>query len=445
MSWQKYLNTERLRKSNRNTENDPRNEFESDYGRVIFSPAVRRMHDKTQVMPLTTDDNIHSRLTHSLEVMAIGYSLGIKLIENKEFSDRTNLGNKIREIPVILKSVALVHDIGNPPFGHFGEESIKAFFKDFFIENKDIELTKQEKDDFLYFDGNAQGFRILTKLQLLNDLYGLNLTKASLATYLKYPNCGEPDNKYLRTKKRGVFSSEKDYLLKIAEGCGLKVNGNIIRHPLAFLVEAADTICYRAMDIEDGYNKGWYSFNDIKMFFIDSSLKDSIEKILEKKQSDTYNVVNFRISLISRLVSLTADNFMKNYDNICCGDFNKELLHDDSDKLEKKLESFCNKNIFTQREIQSLELTGDSVIKGLLSLYTSFIFNKNEGYRKNGVGLISRSIINVAKMEEKLSIEDSFDSLSDYSKLRVIVDFISGMTDQYALSHYQRLNGQKII
>ena len=134
LNWSKLLNSDRLRNSNRETENDPRNEFESDFGRIIFSPAIRRMHDKTQVMPLTTDDHVHSRLTHSMEVMAIGHSLGIRLSEDEKFIKKSKLNsNKIlREIPVLLKNSCLVHDIGNPPFGHFGEESIQTFFKTFF-------------------------------------------------------------------------------------------------------------------------------------------------------------------------------------------------------------------------------------------------------------------------------------------------------------------------
>ncbi len=163
MNWDKYLNADRLKGySERNTKNDPRNEFESDFGRVIFSPAIRRMHDKTQVIPLTTDDNIHSRLTHSLEVMAIGYSLGIRLAEDDRFLVLSGLDKDkvLREIPIILKNVCLVHDIGNPPFGHFGEEVFKNYFKKKFKKNK-FGLNEIQREDFTKFDGNAQGFSIL--------------------------------------------------------------------------------------------------------------------------------------------------------------------------------------------------------------------------------------------------------------------------------------------
>lgn len=208
MRWDKLLSNFRLRESTRG--NDTRNDFESDFGRIIFSPAIRRMHDKTQVFPLTADDNIHSRLTHSMEVMSIGHSLGIKICENKAFVKKIGKAKTYlyREIPIILKNACLVHDIGNPPFGHFGETVFQNFFKTFFIENPHIKLTDIEKEDFTFFDGNAQGFRVLTKLQILNDKYGLNLTAATLGSYLKYPNYAEKDKSKIH-KKNAVYFSPK--------------------------------------------------------------------------------------------------------------------------------------------------------------------------------------------------------------------------------------------
>lgn len=448
LDWKKLLDSNRLRDSDRETINDPRNDFESDFGRIIFSPAIRRMHDKTQVMPLTTDDHVHSRLTHSLEVMAIGHSLGIRLSENENFIEKSNLDpNKIlREIPVLLKNACLVHDIGNPPFGHFGEESIQTFFKSFFKTNTfKLKLTPNEKIDFTSFDGNAQGFRILTKLQVLDDAFGLNLTFASLATSLKYPNTGKIDKSKLNLKKRGVFRSEKKYLDKIADQCGLKIEKEIIRHPLSFLMEAADSICYRVMDLEDGFNKGWYNYSFVKSHFSDIKHLKPIFKRLKKKKSETSKIVSFRISLISYLVELAINNFVKNYDSIFKGEYHKELIHDDENCVEEKLAEFCNNYIFPKKEIQSLELTGDTVLKGLLKIYTDYIFHENKKYSSKAVSLISSSIIKAAKLENGLDLNSKFNDFSDYYKLRIIVDFISGMTDQYALTHYQKLSGQKII
>jgi dGTPase len=356
MNWNDLLNSDRLRPSTRAKIVDPRNEFESDFGRIIFSPAIRRMHDKTQVFPLTTDDNIHSRLTHSLEVMAIGYSLGLRLSENEEFIQKSGLDKNqvLRQIPIILENICLIHDIGNPPFGHFGEEVIKNYFKKLF-SNCNYGLSKQERDDFELFDGNAQGFRVLTKLQVLDDAYGLNLSISTLAAFLKYPNSDTIDKSRLCTKKRGVYQTEKNYLMTIATKCGMFIeNGLIARHPLSFLMEAADSICYLVMDIEDGFNKNWYDYNDIEIFF---SNNETLKSILEKGKTEVKmnneisKMVKFRINTISYLVSLTLKNFVKNYDLIMNGKYNEELINDDENNIAKDLFSFCKKNIFPKKEI----------------------------------------------------------------------------------------------
>ena len=474
MSWTKYLSAKRLRPTTRNFENDPRNEFESDFGRVIFSPAIRRMHDKTQVFPLTTDDNIHSRLTHSMEVMAIGHSLGLRLCEDKRFQeiidrDRNDI---LREIPVLLKNACLVHDIGNPPFGHFGETVIQNYFEDIFKNSTKypFNLTDNQKIDFTKFDGNAQGFRVLTKLQVLDDAFGLNLTYASLGAYVKYPNTLEIDKKIISKKKRGVFQSEEQYLNDVFTECGLKkADGSYVRHPLSYLMEAADSICYSVMDIEDGYNKGWYSYDFIKSRLAKIAGMDKIFDKVESKDdisgmppSETKKVVNLRIHLIARLVTITIENFITKYPEIIEGIYNKELINDDESKLAETLQEFCSENIFPKHEVQSLELTGHSVLSGLLDYYINFIFKGNKDYKKRAVGLISNSIIKTSLLENGFDYDTIQDTsnyyklfelpvnvgdkkLDDYSKLRIIVDFVAGMTDQYALNHYQKLSGQKII
>lgn len=448
MNWNKYLNAQRLRDSEREKLIDPRNEFESDFGRVIFSPAIRRMHDKTQVFPLTTDDNIHSRLTHSMEVMAIGYSLGLQLAENKSFLEKSGLDKVtvLRQIPVILKNVCLVHDIGNPPFGHFGEEVIQNYFTNQFANRNNFELSQLEQEDFTQFDGNAQGFRVLTKLQVLDDAYGLNLTYATLSSYLKYPNPNEKVKEKLNQKKRGVFQSERNYLDTIATGCGLKkADGEYIRHPLSFLMEAADSICYLVMDIEDGFNKDWYDYDEIRGVLSELNGVEKILKYAEKGKNEVSKMVKLRIGLIQYLVNLATSKFVENYEKICSGDYNKELINADDNKVADTLLQFCRDKIFPKKAIYSLELTGDSVISGLLDYYINFIFHKNKEYRKRAIGLISRSIIKASLLENNMVEDSNFEDLNNYYKLRVIVDFITGMTDQYALSQFQKLSGQKIV
>jgi dGTPase len=450
MNWISLLNNGRFRPSTRHKDTDPRNDFESDFGRTIFSAAVRRMHDKTQVFPLSGDDNTHTRLTHSMEVMAIGHSLGIRIIEDKEFVKRVGKSEDAlyREIPIILKNACLLHDIGNPPFGHFGETVIQNYFKKFFNNNSQLKVSDLEIEDFTNFDGNAQGFRILSKLQTLNDEYGLNLTYATLSAYLKYPNADKIDKTQIATSKRGVFQSERRYLNDLSHECGTVIKGNFVRNPLSYLMEAADTICYLVMDIEDGFNKGWYDFSFIekKLSHI-SDIPGAIKEIEKRKNGygeEITMMVNFRIYLIDRLVKLAVKNFLTNIDLIEVGKYKQELVYDDLTKLADGLKSFCILHIFPKRDITSLELTGHSVLSGLLNYYTDFIFHKDKNYKKRAQGLLSRSILRTAFIENKLPESAVIDDLNDYYKLRVIVDYISGMTDQFALSHYQKLSGQKI-
>ncbi len=548
MDWKKLLNPERIRRS---APYDSRNEFESDYGRIIYSPALRRMHDKTQVFPLTTDDNIHSRLTHSNEVMSLGYTFGMLLCDNKKFVDRTGFEKDklVRIIPIILQNVCLIHDIGNSPFGHFGETIISNYFKKLFIENDKVfkALTPRKKRDFLNYDGNAQGLRVLTKLQILNDPYGLNLTYATLSASLKYPNFEEInktikeelleigkslDPEFIENKKHGIFFSEEKYFNLIAENTGLEINGRKVRHPLCYLMEAADSIAYLCMDMEDGFNKGVYSIEFIKSKFAEKQnvkVCDEIYTLLNNEHhNDTYKIVTTRIKLIAYFVDKAFQNFINNIDEIEKGLYNKELIEDDANELYKLVKGFSNE-IFKSREINNLESTGYSVIVGLLDFYIDFIFLKNDNsFVSRATALISNSIIDAAieetlietcniklqkglkdltesynkfidkedksckKIEKELNnitekiktfselekkysrlfkmqiespissnskeyaelsetrakiyevVNPSFDDLDIYYKLRVIVDFISGMTDQYALKHYQKISGQRI-
>ena len=456
MDWNKLLNAKRLRKSKRQI--DSRNEFESDFGRIIFSPALRRMHDKTQVFPLTTDDNIHSRLTHSMEVMSVGYSLGVRISENdtikQKFSDK---GELFREIPIIMKNICLIHDIGNPPFGHFGETVIQNYFKELFEADKKavaqkkqdklrFKLTPNQKRDFLNFDGNAQGLRVLTKLQSLNDDKGLNLTYATLAAYIKYPNYSKKDKSKIATKKTGVFHSERDYLNKIMRGCGLKREKQYIRHPFCYLMEAADSICYLTMDIEDAYSKKLITLDEFYKKIKDNILvSNKINEIYKDTAShyknDITKIVHFRITLIQALADLAYDNFIKNIKEIVLGTYNKELIFDDESGLAKALQDIFIDKIASYRGINSLEVTGHSVIKGLLDYYIYFLFHPNKDYQKRAERLISNSILKAILTETHC---DSIEKLDNYYKFKLIVDFITGMTDQYALDHYQKISGQKI-
>jgi dGTPase len=543
MDWQKLLSKRRIKKS---SPHDIRNQFESDYGRIIYSPALRRMHDKTQVFPLTTDDNIHSRLTHSNEVMSLGYTFGLKLSRSKIIQKKTALKelDLIRILPILLQNVCLIHDIGNAPFGHFGETIVSDYFKELDKTHKQFKgLTDRQKLDFFNYDGNAQGLRVLTKLQYLDNPFGLNLTFATLASYLKYPNHQEIndnlkkelkkqgkvlESKEIERAKHGVFISEEPYFDLIVKECGLKKNGRVLRHPICYLMEAADSIAYLCMDMEDGFNKGLLDIQYLDNSFSSNSseiAKKIVEICKDGTMSSTPKMVSIRIALIGYLVGLAFDNFEKNIDLIEKGKYNQELIKDDPSEIFEILQKCSYQKIFTSRDINYLESTGHSVFTGLLDFYVQFLFHENDKYIKRAKRLISRSTIDAAieenlldlcsqklgkelqaltndkkvyksdsketqKVDEKIRIasdrkdkfeglqkkysklfnrqiakelskdeqrelrvikneiysliKPDFDDLSDYFKFRVILDFISGMTDQFALSHYQKLSGQKI-
>jgi len=513
-NWKKYLNEDRLRSSSvdkvRTTLSnlDARNAFESDFGRVVFSSASRRLHDKTQVFPLTDDDNIHSRLTHSLEVMNIGLSFAIYLSENKSFLSATGLSSieVMRLINPILKTSCLVHDIGNPPFGHFGEVVFQEYFKKLFcdlhalLNNKSTEdkvanaiwteinnETNGEKKnqrlkdlegflcnanlqlDYTGFDGNAEGFRVLTKLQYLGDLYGLNLTIGTLASTLKYPNLGigNSNDKLIAKHKHGVFQTEKDALERIAVSTGmLKVEGAFARHPLAFLMEAADSICYYTMDLEDAHGKGWITYDTIY-----NAIKDSTEVSQESKNKIFSNLkvnsndsslekkkfVGLRTTLLSYLMEVATNNFVIHLDEIIQGMYQNELI-EDSDNVYKVLKSLARNHVLNQRNIISLELTGQAVITGILEHYLLMMFAPSKQVRERAKTMISTSIFKTVLHEHNqyfnptqqyVDNQKAFDEMdfSDFAieeRFRMCRDFVACMTDKFALSHYQKISGQKI-
>lgn len=468
IDWTKYLIEERLRNSKSNVctqtaiDNlDYRNPFESDLGRVVFCSASRRMHDKTQVFPLTNGDSVHTRLTHSIEVMTIAADLGSNLCRDKEFIKLYGSQEAYeleRKIVAILKTVAFVHDIGNPPFGHYGEKTIQKYFKNKFNDKKfNYKIEEKQKLDFVEFDGNAEGFRILTKLQYLGDLYGLNLTCATLAAYLKYPNIGkiaqDQTSEYeqnISKHKHGVFTSESDIFNAIIEKCNLRVSEDKIkRHPLAFLMEAADTICYRAMDIEDAFKLGWISLNDIKDFASEKAQKmglsdyDIFKKLdyTEDPKSQKKSQVNFRVKLIAYYMKLAIGNFINNLESIDKGEYNKELIEDDVNKVDEILNDFEKQYILCRKEIEKVELTGAAVLIGIFDIVFRLL-NEKEGRLKSIISNTNISLVyNEAKDENMPINEIDLGELDSYSQIRIVVDWISGMTDNYAYETFQRLSG----
>lgn len=454
---------------------DYRTPFESDYGRVLFSSAIRRMHDKTQVIPLTNGDSVLTRLTHSIQVMNLAESLINNYCRSEEFK-RQYTGEEgyalAANLVAIVRAAAFVHDVGNPPFGHFGETIIQDYFrekrellKSQFLKEEDSTAEVDRKIlDFTEFDGNAQGLRILTKLQYMGNLDGLNLTYATLAAYMKYPNPGVVDKSYIGTKKHGVFCSEESIFKKIVDECKLReASRRIRRHPLSFIVEAADSIAYLVMDIEDGYNLGWYDFETL-IKEIDSYLPQSIEKIvgfsrktLEGGEKGSKKlIVDFRVKLIQYLVNKARCNFEENLKGIDEGTYGKELIEDDENGVAFALQRFSMAYIISHQSINRVEMSGHSVLNGLLDVLSFYAFHKDEKYRRKLKSILSSSRIALA-MHENMGNEGKYQNydrneicdcdLGDfgyYARWRIIVDFISGMTDKYAVELYQQLSGQTI-
>lgn len=487
IDWEKYLSTERFRESNSQVGKgvDRRSAFDSDLGRVIFCYALRRMHDKTQVVPLSNGDTYLTRLTHSLQVMNVAESLASNFTRTDEF--KRMYPGKSEEysasISAILRSAALIHDIGNPPFGHFGEVTIQKYFEDINIRFPSID--HREALDFTEFDGNALGLRMVSKLQYTGTLDGLNLTYATMATYLKYPNdAGKNKDGYIGYHKHGIFKTEELLFRNIVKSCHMnRANGSVKRHPLAFLLEAADSICYGTMDIEDGYNMKLYSFDEL-VGFIDSYvsensksemklkyLKDSsnvnsfsIEMLLNFKrewndgtEKDFRRIIlDFRVKLITYLVNVATKTFISNLDKIDSGEYDSELLKDDELHISEALSAFTFRYIISQHSVQQIEMTGCSVIRGLLDILIEYAFNSDEKYSSKIKGVIAKSRLqeiihesvhrnmDICNIDSDELFDFDFRKLNDYTKLRLIVDFVGSMTDKFSVEIYQKLSGIKI-
>jgi dGTPase len=417
--------------------------------------------------------------------MNVAESLACNYTRSKNFLElykgKEQQGNEVAQhIRAILKAASLLHDIGNPPFGHFGEVAIRDYFKKLFetkmVENSQIILDDSEKLDFTEFDGNAQGLRIITKLQYLGTIDGLNLTYGTLGAYMKYPNEGkkEDEKEYIGNHKHGVFKTEQVLFHKIVENCNMSnADGTIKRHPLAFLVEAADTICYGTMDVEDGLYQNWYNVPDLLKDINDFIYKNAAkpQKICDiigfnydnesdKKEDPRAIHLKLREHLITYLVDLCIRNFNDNIEKIDKGEYGKrgeELVYDDPNCVARALKDFTQRKILSNRNVLKFEITGNSVITGLLDILIKYFFHKEKSYHSRLNGIISDSRMAVV-MKENLAIEypeskvissdetNSFDvgRLNQYAKFRMIVDFVSSMTDKYSVELYQTLSGNSL-
>ncbi len=423
---------------------DGRSQFQKDFDRIVFSPAFRRLQDKTQVFPLPESDFVHTRLTHSLEVAVVGRSLGNLVGEVilqrypklKENYSKFHFGE-------IIAAACLAHDIGNPPFGHSGEDAISEYFRN----GKGIRFINQISNqsnvtDLLNFEGNAQGFRIITKLQNPKVSGGLKLTYATLSALTKYPRESLISDKIHLTennvyKKFGFFQSEKDYFKKIAETVGLKKFSEAeefySRHPLAFLVEAADDICYRIMDFEDGFRLGFVSFKETEELLRPLIKTDLPSNYFNRDENDKIGFL--RAKAINNLVKEIAEVFLENENSILSGNFVEELYKlTSSANYLNEIERLSIDKIYRHKIVTERECAGYEVLGGLLDVFITAINSWLDGDFNNK----NRTIINLLPNRITSAAEPNL-TLSE--RLHLIIDFISGMTDSFAVSLFRKIKG----
>lgn len=455
MDWNKLITTERYKSDSYSVETDARTEFERDVDRIIFSTPFRRLKDKTQVFPVPKSDFVHNRLTHSIEVSSIGRSLG-KLVggfilKNEKVTDANGKKEEItcEDFSNIISSACLAHDIGNPPFGHSGEQSFRLYFKNLFNKNSRFsDLSEKEKHDFLLYEGNAEGFRLLTNDHPSGVAGGLKLTYTTLGVFTKYPResivkdlnpLGEIITNRRSLKKVGFFQKEKEIFSEVAQKLGLLALSNEscywCRHPLSFILEAADNITYTIMDLEDGHKLKLISTEDaVKLLApIANGLEnDPCDKnALDSIDNHDERLGAYRAKAINALIFSCFNAFKDNYDQIMTGLFDSELTEVMHLSSEFKKVSAKTVEFFSFEKVIEIESGGRHVIAGLLNLYIDAFSNLDQKYAKNLIdSLPSQFGINK--------------NSKPYDVLMNLSCYISRMTDNYAIDHYRKLYGHKL-
>lgn len=447
MLWLNLLSAKR-EKAKENNADPSRSPFDQDFDRIIFSHPFRRLQDKTQVFPMPEHDFVHTRLTHSLEVSVVGRSLGKSVgveIINRHPDLQKHRFN-LHDIGAIVAAAALTHDIGNPPFGHAGEDALSDFFIHHTIgQNFKSLLTEKEWQDIISFEGNAQGFRLMNK----NSYEGLRLTYASLAAFTKYPRESKIEKKdpsRRSQKKYGFFQSEKVVYEQIANELGLiKLSENTdlawARHPLAFLVEAADDICYNLIDLEDGCRLGLVSFEEVRDLMA-SILGDRFKPSkLEKLSNLNEKLGMLRALAIGELVNQSKEVFLDYESEMLSGKFDSALTDIlPSKSTLKEIIKISIEKIYKSRQVLEKEAAGYEVLGGLLEAFCEAIWYKSQkikGYPKR-----VESIYRLMPDELKLAIQD--ESQPTYNLLRLCLDHVSSMTDTYAIGFYRKIKGMTI-
>ena len=446
MNWEQLLSLQRAGDTeirNRIDQDETRLGFEVDFDRVIFSSSFRSLQDKTQVIPLSKKDFVHTRLTHSLEVSVVGRSLGRivgkKIIE--KHPDLANLGYTFNDFGAIVAAACVAHDIGNPPFGHSGEKAIGEYFINGGGKKYQEFLTKAEWQDLIDFEGNANGFKILTNGSIGAD-EGLRLSYATLGAFMKYPKESLPKKptKNIVDKKFGVFQSQKHLFEDVVKNLGLKKFREVPykayhRHPLSFLVEAADDICYSIIDFEDGINLGLIE-EEFALEYLINLVKDRIDtKKYHALQFKKQRISYLRALTIGTLIEEASNVFLANEEAILQGEYNISLL--DKCKYEAQLNDILRisrSKIYKSTEVIEKEVAGYKVIADLLDVFISACNNTFDGNASN----YDKLIVNLLPEDARLLPEKLID------RIMMMCSYVAGMSDGYAILLHKKISGGMI-
>ncbi len=443
MNWNQLLSLKRFGDNQirpRKNQDETRLGFEVDYDRIIFSDSFRSLQDKTQVVPLSKTDFVHTRLTHSLEVSVVARSLGRIVGEQVllRHPELTEEGYKMNDFGAIVATAALAHDIGNPPFGHSGEKAIGEFFKNGNGKKFKEQLSEKQWQDIIDFEGNANGFRILNETKKGSE-GGLRLSFATLGAFMKYPKESLPKKptSHIADKKYGVFQLDKPFFEEIASELGLISSGSnndisFRRHPLAYLVEAADDICYTIIDFEDGINLGLIE-EDFALEYLIKLVKDSIDsKKYHQLEFKKDRLSYLRALAIGTLISEATNVFLENEEAILRGEYPHSLL--EKCRFEAQINDIIKisvEKIYRSREVIEKELVGYNVIAKLLDV---FLIATNNSY-ENCLTNYDKLVLNLLPE----SLQKPKESL--YLRILTTCGFVASLTDGYALILYKKLNG----
>lgn len=440
MNWKQLISNKRLGQESRHAiRHDDRSEFKRDYDRLIFSAPFRRMQNKTQVFPLPGSIFVHNRLTHSLEVASVGMSLGND-VAHCVMKTRPELADTLfTQIGTIVSTACLAHDMGNPPFGHSGEKAIQTFFtegKGTYLKDR---LSPEMWNDITHFEGNANAFRLLAHRFKGRRDGGFVMTYTTLASIVKYPFASALAEK--GHGKFGFFCTEADIFRRIADDLGIirkSADGcpdEYARHPLVYLVEAADDICYEIMDIEDAHKLKIVTYEETKRLFLDFFDEKGQNHIMqrihdEEITDDNEKVIYMRACVINALERACVDTFMRHEEEIMKGEFSGSLIDSIDDRLVKAYRNcteLSKKKIYKSKPVLDVELSGFKIMDSLMEVMTEAAVNPQRFY--------SRQLISRVSSQYDISAPDL------ETRIMAVIDYISGMTDVYALDIYQKING----